>query len=510
MAFVDVDFTPRDLAELERRGISREEAAQQLELLRHAPPAVELDRPCTTGDGIQLLSPADQARLEEAAADPIAADRVMKFVPASGAATRMFRDLAAALHEDHPSSSSEAVWQFFQELDKFPFAAELRQRAGVDTAPVASADDERRILHTLLVEMRYGELPKALIPFHRTSEAVRTPFEEHLLEAVHYTAGRSNTARAHFTVAPAFRAAFEQLLAQVRPRVEAVRPGISLAVGFSEQSPSTDTLAITPEGQPFRLADGSLLFRPSGHGALLGNLQSLGGDLVVIKNIDNVVPFEASAEVVRWKRILIGYAASLQREVCELLGRSLAEAQGPDARAHLERAIRFASETLGRRPSRELRDDNERRAFAIDALDRPLRVCGVVRNEGEPGGAPFWVVEPGGRRSLQIVEASQVDMDNERQRRIFESSTHFNPVDLVCVVRRCDGSPFDLGAYVDSRAVFRARKSHEGRDLIALERPGLWNGAMAGWNTVFVEVPERTFAPVKTVLDLLRPEHQSL
>jgi hypothetical protein len=234
---------------------------------------------------------------------------------------------------------------------------------------------------------------------------------------------------------------------------------VRLDVSFSEQLPATDTLAITPNGEPFRSGDGALLLRPAGHGALLQNLAQSDGDLVVIKNIDNVQPYEASADVIRWKRLLLGYLVQQA-------------ASAPD--------------------------------------DRPMRVCGVVQNEGEPGGAPFWVRGDDDQISGQIVEASQVDMSQPDQRRIFASATHFNPVDVVCAIRRRDGSRFDLGAFVDPSAVFLSTKSHEGRNLVALERPGLWNGAMAHWHTRFVEVPASTFAPVKTVFDLLRPPHQSL
>jgi hypothetical protein len=261
----------------------------------------------------------------------------------------------------------------------------------------------------------------------------------------------------HFTVSPEFRSEFDALLGQVRNGIEHAT-STRLDVTFSEQHPSTDTIAATPEGEPFRNADGSLLFRPAGHGALLRNLQHLDADLVVIKNIDNVLPFESSEEVARWKQLLIGY-------LLQLLSR--------------------------------------------DVPDRPVRVCGVVRNEGEPGGAPFWVRDSDGNVTPQIVESSQVDLTDPTQRRIFESSTHFNPVDVICAIRRPDGTAYDLSAFVDPSAVFLSKKSHEGRDLIALERPGLWNGAMARWRTVFVEVPAATFAPVKTVFDLLRPQHQS-
>jgi hypothetical protein len=451
-------FTDQDLTQLRQRGIPPEEAETQMRLLRQAPRPVVLERPCTVGDGIVQLAASEQGDLLHAGRQAADAGRVQKFVPASGAATRMFKDLIGALASTQPPSAVPAVRTFFDRLDEFPFAEPLRHRAG-GAAAVGSEADERTILRTLLETMRYAELPKALIPFHRRP-ALRTAFEEQLLDGLGYTRSREGVVRAHFTVAPEFRGDFERLLADVAPRVAAATAAETrLTVDFSEQHPSTDTLAATLEGEPFRTADGTLLFRPAGHGALLKNLEALDGDVVVIKNIDNVLPFERSEEAVRWKLLLIGYLAG-------------------------------------------------RHAAMSD--DRPLRVCGVVKNDGEPGGAPFWVVHEDGRRSLQIVEASQVDLNDPAQRRIFESATHFNPVDIVCALRSKDGRRFDLEAFVDSSAVFRSSKSYEGRDLLALERPGLWNGAMAWWNTIFVEVPAATFAPVKTVFDLLRPEHQSL
>jgi hypothetical protein len=449
-------FTDHDLRQLEASGITPNEAARQLELLRHSPPPTRLDRPCTIDDGIVRLDERTHGSLLDHAARIAADGRITKFVPASGAATRMFKDLVAALAADGRPSGTPAGRMFFEQLDRFPFSEELRRQTGI-TGAVADVEQERLMLRTLLEEMRYAELPKALIAFHRVRDGVRTAFEEQLLEGTQYCRGRDGRARTHFTVAPEFRETFVTTLAGVRPGVEQ-RTRSQLEVTFSEQHPSTDTIAITTDGEPFRTASGKLLLRPSGHGALLRNLQALNGDLIVIKNIDNIQPFEASSEVIRWKRLLIGYLATL---------------------------------------------------LDVAPTDRPVRVCGVVRNEGEPGGAPFWVLEADGTRTPQIVESSQVDLDDREQRRIFESSTHFNPVDLVCAVRRGDKA-FDLAAYVDPSAVFVAKKSYEGRDLIALERPGLWNGAMAGWHTVFVEVPATTFAPVKTVFDLLRPQHQSL
>ena len=502
---IRIAFSPGDRAQLEARGISIDEACRQFELLRRQPQPIRLERPCTIGDGITRLRESERAALA-ATADAAALDgRVMKFVPASGAATRMFKDLIAALGDDTAPSRTPAGGAFFERLDEFPFSADLRQRAGL-SGPVVGEEQERRVLRTLLDEMRYAELPKALIPFHRGSE-VRTPFEEHLLEAAAYSRARSGGARTHLTVAPEFRRDFEEALHRVAPRVTGATGGTDVSVSFSEQHPSTDTVCITTEGQPFRLADGTLLLRPAGHGALLPNLAGLRADLVVIKNIDNVVPFERAEEVIDWKRQLIGLAASLHDRVC----RWLRELDAPAAtETAVDEARAFAAHTFGRRPAAALHDVAAKRAFTVDALNRPLRVCGVVKNEGEPGGAPFWVRDDEGRVTPQIVEASQVDMADPGQKAIFDSSTHFNPVDIVCVLGACDGQAHDLQRFVDHSAVFLSRKSHDGRELIALERPGLWNGAMAHWNTVFVEVPASTFAPVKTVFDLLRPQHQSL
>jgi hypothetical protein len=465
------DFSAADHAALAAHGLTLQEAARQLRLLREPPRPVRLVRPCTIGDGIHTISESERPALRSAADVAALDSRVTKFVPASGAATRMFRDLIAIVDGDRRPSQTPEGRTFFDRFDHFPFAEELRHRAR-SANPAGTEDEERRVLRTLLYEMRYAELPKALIAFHRAG-SIRTPFEEHLLEGARYTRTRANAAVSHFTVAPEFRHEFEQALQALAGSASTHTGGTRFEVSFSEQHPHTDTLAITPSGEVFRTADGSLLFRPAGHGALLENLNALDGDLVVLKNIDNVVPFERSDEVVEWKRLLIGYSSTLHHALADRWRR----AESPAER---------------------------------EELDRPLRVCGVVRNEGEPGGAPFWIEDAAGRQSMQIVESSQVDMSDPAQRRIFESSSHFNPVDIVCALRRHDGGQHDLTRFVDEHAVFRARKSHEGRELVALERPGLWNGAMASWTTVFVEVPASTFAPVKTVFDLLRPQHQSL
>jgi serine phosphatase RsbU (regulator of sigma subunit) len=499
----DIELSPSDLEQLRQRGMSPADAASQLALLRTPPPATVLDRPCSIGDGISRIEAQQQSALIDRADAVAAAGRVTKFVPASGAATRMFKDLIAALQDRRRPSASPAARELFEQLDDFPFGEELRKAADVAGLP-ESEEEERRLLTTLLQEMRYAQLPKALIPFHRTDRQ-RTAFEDQLLEGMRYVRDADGRCRMHFTVATEFLSEFEQALRELRPEFNRRRRGTILDVRFSEQDPSTDTLAIDPAGEPFRLADGTLLFRPGGHGSLIANLNALAADIVVIKNVDNILPDETTTEVVRWKRILIGHLAQLQSEVAEMLAACEPEDAPEPA---LDRAIAFAAFRFARRPAAGLRGNEAKRRWIFDALDRPIRVCGVVKNEREPGGAPFWVVEPDGTRSVQIVEPSQVDSRSPEQARIFRSAGFFNPVDIVCGLRSWRGERFDLRQYVDPDAVFVSEKTHEGRELRALERPGLWNGAMAGWNTVCAEVPASTFAPVKTVFDLLRPQHQ--
>jgi hypothetical protein len=336
----------------------------------------------------------------------------------------------AFLLADGPESPEKR--RFFESADAFAFSGDLDRLAGA---------------------------PKGLLPFHRYPDGSRTAFEEHLFEAANTVRDAAGLCRVHFTVSPEHRNAFVATLAEVRLRVERAT-GARFDVSFSEQAPSTDTIAGAPDGGPFRTASGALLFRPGGHGALLKNLGDVaraGGDIVLVKNIDNVVPDARRGPTLLWKRLLAGLLVKLERQ---------------------------------------------------SRRDRPIRVCGVVRNEGEPGGGPFWVDGKGGE-SLQIVESAQVDLNDPSQAAIWKTAAYFNPVDLACSL--CDGAgkPFDLARFVDEDAVFIAGKTHEGKPLKALERPGLWNGAMAFWETVFVEVPKETFAPVKTVLDLLRPEHRT-
>jgi hypothetical protein len=419
-------FSPADRAAIASHRLTEAEVARQLALLRNPPAPPRLARAATAGDGVLRLDESEHAGLLALADEAARAGRLTKFVPASGAASRMFEFLGAGGEETAERK------RFFESRGAFAFG---------DSGDLGAL----------------AATPKGLLPFHKYPDGPRTPFEEHLYEAAGTVRDAAGLCRVHFTVSPEHRRAFEEKLAEVRPRLERAT-GARFDVSFSEQAPSTDTIAAGPDGSPFRTAEGALLFRPGGHGALLANLGNVaraGGDIVLVKNVDNVVPDARRGPTLLWKRLLAGLLVRLERS--------------------------------GR--------------------ERPIRVCGVVRNEGEPGGGPFWVAGPGGE-SLQIVESAQVDLEDTSQAAIWKTATHFNPVDLACSLRDATGKAHDLSRFVDEDAVFIAGKTHEGKPLKALERPGLWNGAMAFWETVFVEVPKETFAPVKTVLDLLRPEHR--
>lgn len=493
-------LTASDREAIEARGMDVRDIESQLDLLADPPGFVHLDRPCTVGDGIERIPPECEAPLLWHADHAAAEARVVRFVPASGAASRMFDTLLRAVASAGSEPPADA-WRFVQALPRFAFADGLRAATRCEGA------DWRLVLRTLLDDsgLGYAGLPKGLLQFHRYPDGPRTAFEEHLREGVTHTRSHDGLSRQHFTVSPEHRARFEATVEALRPRLEA-ELACHLVLSFSEQDPCTDTIAVDLENRPFHCSDGTLLFRPGGHGALLRNLQRMHGDVVTVKNIDNIVPDHLRPLVVHWKKLLTGLLVELQAQAHGFVRALRAGAA--------DRELRADAATLARRLGHGLPGDHDRVSpeqcseQLAALLDRPLRLCGMVRNEGEPGGGPFWVTDAHGRTSPQIVEGSQVDPADPTQQAALRASTHFNPVDLVCGVRDPAGLPYDLARFVDPRAVFISRKSHGGQPLKALERPGLWNGAMANWSTVFVEVPGATFAPVKTVFDLLRPEHQ--
>lgn len=491
-----MDFTPADLAQLAAHGLSAAEAESQLARLRRGRSWLRLARPCTLNDGIRILTDDHRPALLERFADAAMEGRVVRFVPASGAATRMFQPLQAA---DAPE-----LTLFLDEFERFPFADELTAvLADRDHHPTAALHgrDLPLLLGALLepAGLDYARQPKGLLPFHRGPDGVRSAFVEHLAESARLV-GAGNRARLHFTVSPEHRPRFEEQLKSWRPRLEKTF-GVSFAVDFSIQDPATDTLSLGPDDAPLRDSDGRLLLRPGGHGALLSNLANVEGDLLLIRNIDNVVPEKRQTDNLLWDRLLGGLLLELvdaRRALLDLLRRT------PDDPAVRRWATAFLRSELGMTlPGGEL----DAGQLAV-LLDRPLRVCGMVRNSGEPGGGPFWVRGTDGVLSRQIVEAAQVNRDDPQQAAVFAAATHFNPVDVACNLRDSRGYPYDLPAFIDDEAAIVTEKVQNGQPVRVLERPGLWNGGMAGWHTIFVELPETTFNPVKTVFDLLRPAHQ--
>lgn len=504
-------FTEQDRRQITGHGLSVERILAQLATFRRGISNARLVRPGTVGEGIRTLA---EDRLDHYRSTFHAArreGRMTKFVPASGAATRMFRDLSAgytALCEGQ--APDDAVTRFVDELDAMPFVEALRGHlARQDRAldGLVNAGEYREVLAALLEEppdgMGYATLPKGLIPFHRYPEGTRTAFHEHLVEAANTIGDGRGRSTLHFTVGKAHLEAIRSHLETAMN--EGPLAGHTFAIGYSFQKPSTDTIAVDLDNLPFRDDDGNLVFRPGGHGALLSNLDDMNGDIVFIKNIDNVVPDRLKPVSDDYKILLGGFLVDLQEQVFEFLRLLRAGAHN-----RLPEIEQFVEEQLSvRLPAAAINGSPEtRRRFLIDRLNRPLRVCGMVRNQGEPGGGPFWVSGGDGEATLQIVESSQVNLDDPDQAAIWNASTHFNPVDLVCGMRDVEGQPFDLEAFADAEGGIITRKSMFGRELKALELPGLWNGGMANWNTVFVEVPIDTFNPVKTVFDLLRPEHQ--
>ncbi len=468
---------------MEEHGLTPAALETQLKNFREGFPFLPVTRAASCGDGIRVL---DAAGIEQAAARYDRAKeslRVVKFVPASGAATRMFKDLFEFVREGRRTA---VVGELLANRRRFAFWPELRTIVGDDA-------DERRTVENIVAEgLRYGETPKGLVSFHRYGDEVRKAVEEHLVEGAQYAAAGGEV-KIHFTVSPEHLTRFEALLAEKIPGYES-RFGVKYRISFSVQDPSTDTLAVNPDCTPFRRADGRLLFRPAGHGALIGNLGKIDADIVFVKNIDNVTTDARRGDTVLYKKALAGVLLALQERIFEYL--MALEVPG----AELEPIAAFIENELCVKLPKDYGT-----ALLRQVLDRPIRVCGMVRNEGEPGGGPFWVTGADGLETLQIAESNQIAPE---KRELMRLATHFNPVDLVCSFRTSKGGRFDLQEFVDPATGFISRKSDGGRELLAQELPGLWNGAMARWNTVFVEVPITTFSPVKVVTDLLRPEHQ--
>ncbi|MDD6364365.1 MAG: DUF4301 family protein [Bacteroidales bacterium] len=509
-------FTKEDLAQIASRGASAAIAEKQIERFRTGFPWMDIAAPATPGNGITVLS-RDEAEKAALYYEKAEVAGKAKFVPASGAASRMFKDLFAGLDAPNPKST-----EFVSRIREFPFY----------TPELFDGKDEKGVLSATLLEdgLGYGSKPKGVLKFHKYADGeIRTALAEHLVEAQEYMRSADGTAKLVVTISPEHRELFEEALAEVRESYEK-RYGVKYEVEFTYQDRATDTIAADSCNRPFRKDDGSLLFRPAGHGALIHNLNAVKEELVSIKNIDNVANMRLLPETAFWKKVLMGRALQLRDTIAGYL-KELDAVCGPVSAAPVMPLIPGYNNTLGDPYATDtcqslcndieefLRDelnisipckgDCKARVMALrEKLDRPVRVCGMVRNQGEPGGGPFVIREKDGSTSLQILESVQINMEDPAAVAALKSATHFNPVDLVCCLRNYKGEKFDLTEYVDADAGFISSKSFQGRELKALELPGLWNGSMSRWNTAFVEVPLETFNPVKTVLDLLRPAHR--
>jgi hypothetical protein len=509
-------FSEKDIEQFRSKDISPRTVEQQIENFRKGFPPVCLEAPAAIGNGIIRLTENEARKYINSFEKNIQHLEVVKFVPASGAATRMFKDLFAFLEKSESISEKDEVEKngflkdFFGNINDFAFYNDRERAAGKKNLSVQNLLKSGKytdLLKLLLWEegLGYGNLPKGLIKFHKYVNRQRTSFEEHLVESVELVRSDKNVVRIHFTVSPEHLGKFQQHFKEVRNIYEELF-SVRYEVTFSTQKSSTDIIAVDMNNNPFRDENGTIVFRPGGHGALLENLNDMDYDIIFIKNIDNIAPDKIKKKTYRYKKLLAGILLEHQQNIfryIEMLDRSI-----PDEQA-LEEICTFLSKGICRFDPIEIKTDSpdELRRLLLTKFNRPIRVCGMVKNEGEPGGGPFWVRNEEGDLSLQIIEPAQIDFSDPKQKKIFNRSTHFNPVDIVCSIRDVHGKKFDLMKFRDPEMGLITEKTIEGYPVKAQELPGLWNGSMARWNTIFVELPIETFTPVKTINDLLRPEH---
>ncbi len=514
-----MNFSEKDLSQFREKGISPQKVEQQIEIFKRGNIVVNVREAATVKNGILAISEDKQeelVRFYESRKDDL---DLLKFVPASGAATRMFKAFYNLLNEFDPEKddldsyidrkNERSLETFFSRIKDLPFYDKVRKKASEAEPGYEEMPEDRRyylFVKYMLQEdgLDLGDQPKGLVPFHKYDDHLATAFEEHLVEAIDYAASGKKV-RIHFTVAEEHREKFEEEAKEVVPRLEQ-ETGYSFDVSYSYQDPKTDTVAVTMDNEPFRDENGDIFFRPGGHGALIQNLSEQDADLIFIKNIDNVVTPKHRELLASYKKMLGGKLLQLQEKIFDYLE----QLENGANDVQLEEMGNFLQKDLNAGLSVNFHDLNEQEKPDVikKLLNRPLRICGMVKNEGEPGGGPFWVTHKNGEISLQIVESAQIDHDNYQQSKIAQEATHFNPVDVVCSTKDYRGAKFDLDKFVDEETSFIANKTKDGKELKALELPGLWNGGMAHWNTIFVEVPVETFNPVKTVADLLKPSHQ--
>ena len=513
-------LTLSDLDQIAGRGITADTIGKQIDHFRKGFPYIRLARPATQGDGILCFDDKCKSEYIRYFTDSVKTNRIVKFVPASGAASRMFKHLFEFQEKYGLTPEGfdfftgdqgfNSVFYLLTHLTGIAFYDDLCARLEKDFLSVEGLTvqrDFKTLIDFILSErgLNYANLPKGIIKFHKYPGCARTSAEEHLVEAASYAKDDSGVARIHFTISPEHQEKFDTLFSSVRNSLEQ-QFGVQFDISYSVQKPATDTLAVNSDNSPGRNPDGSLLFRPGGHGALLSNLNEIDADLIFIKNIDNVVPDRLKETTFDYKKLLGGYLLALR----DIIFGFLRKAETVQlTTGELNEMLTFVKEKLYKDGTEAVKSlpDKDKQAGLVSLLDRPIRVCGMVKNEGEPGGGPFWVFSANGEQSLQIVETSQIDLKDPRQAAIVQASTHFNPVDLVCSIKNPHGRVYNLKEFVDEETGFISLKSTGGKTVKAQELPGLWNGGMAGWITIFVEVPIVTFNPVKTVNDLLRKEH---
>lgn len=515
-------ITTDDQRQIAGRGMNLSDVEKQLKHFQDGFPPINLTAAATVKHGIHQLSPRRIDELLELYRLYALDHKIIKFVPASGAASRMFKHLyefrsfyrgtsenQLELLKDRGPDSVYYFFEHIREFSFFPILIDALEKRGFDFETIMEESRYEKILNTMLTDrgLEFGSLPKALIPFHSYGEEVRTAFAEHLAEAAYYALSGSQYCYIHFTSLPQHVALMEAHFKEIKNEYEEMF-NTKYQISYSVQHPSTDILAVDGENHPFRDENGQLVFRPGGHGALLQNLNQLDADLVIIKNIDNVCHDRFKEDTYLYKKVLSGCLISVQDQIFSFLN-GLDNPTQPSMKV-IENIWSFLENKLHVDPPQESETwrKEEKVEYLRRKLNRPIRVCGMVENEGEPGGGPFWVKNLDGSTSLQIVEASQIDRKNPEQEHILQNSTHFNPVDLVCSTKDYLGKTFDLTRFVDPRMGFITEKSVDGKVIKAQELPGLWNGSMSDWNTIFVEVPLTTFNPVKIINDLLRPEHR--
>lgn len=503
-------FNQNDISQITTKGISIKEVENQINNFKSGFPFLKLKRPAIINDGVLKYDVNDLQEYVAFYELHSQHNNIFKFVPASGAASRMFKDLYAFAEEEKTINISDlfskypSVEEFFSKIHLFSFYKQLKTLAlnqSIDIDNCNETEKYQAVINLLLQKngLDYGFLPKGLLAFHKYEETFRTAFEEHLVEGALYAKQNNNVVNIHFTVTPEHLNLFKDLYTSVEIEFSK-RYNVTYSITYSIQEPSTDTIAVDMNNEPFREKDGSIVFRPAGHGALLHNLNKIQGPIIFIKNIDNVVPDYLKNETVVYKKLIGGVLLKNVKTINDFLTR-IEKGESSDNFIKEISAFYLSQFHL------KMNDNDKNIKQLTYLLNRPIRVCGMVKNQGEPGGGPFWVQSKNGESGLQVVESSQVDMKNDNEVSVFKNASHFNPVDLICYVNDYKGNKFDLSKYSDPETGFISIKSKDGKSLKAMELPGLWNGAMSNWNTIFVEVPLITFNPVKTVNDLLRKEH---